>query len=363
MKQIYVILSALFLYTSLNGQELSVDNKSRQLDKIVSHRLETFGIPGASVAIVKQGKIIYSKAYGYASLELQSFAKPETTYLIGSITKTFTATAIMMLWEEGKLQLEDSIGDYLPTLPLHWKPITIKQLLTHTSRIVTNLENANANCPFEFDCNNYTQANVIQETACLPLNFEPGTQFEYSGRNYYLLGMLIEKISGKTFDQFLKERIFDPLGMKETQMIDYNKLIANRASGYVLENQILANSERMNPLVELSDGGLMSTSLDLAKWIASFYTEKLVKRTTIEMMWNKARLSNGNSITQYGLGFGLTPYKEKRRIGHTGNIPGFSSCLTHFVDHNLTVILLTNITNANLHIGQMGNEMAEIYLK
>ena len=251
------------LHLSVLGQELNYESKNKQLDNLVSERMTKFNIPGASVVILKDNKTVYSKGYGFANLELKFTAKVETNYLIGSITKTFTATAVMMLWEEGKLRLEDSIGSYIPTLPEHWKPITIRQLLNHTSGIVTNLESATSKCKFEFDCDNYTQENLIQETACLPLNFEPGTKFEYSGRNYYVLGILIEKLSGKTFGEFLNERIFIPLRMTQTAMINYKNILPNRAGGYILENEILSNSGKMDAVVELSDGGLMSTTLDL----------------------------------------------------------------------------------------------------
>lgn len=351
------------LHLSVLGQELNYESRNKQLDDLVSERMTKFNIPGASVVILKDKKTVYSKGYGFANLELKSPAKVETNYLIGSITKTFTATAVMMLWEEGKLRLEDSIGSYIPLLPEHWRPITIRQLLNHTSGIVTNLGSATSKCKFEFDCDNYTQENLIQETACLPLNFEPGTKFEYSGRNYYVLGILIEKLSGKTFGEFLNERIFIPMGMTQTAMINYKNILQNRADGYILENEILSNSGIMDAVVELSDGGLMSTTLDLVKWISSFDTEKLLKRTSIEMMWANAKLKNGSIVTQYGMGFGLTPYKGHKRIGHTGGIPGFSSCLTHFSDQNLTVIVLTNLTNSKLNIGLIGNEIAEIYLK
>lgn len=141
-------------------------------------------------------------------------------------------------------------------------------------------------------------------------------------------------------------------------MIDYDKIVLNRASGYVLGEYGLQNSQQMNPGVELSDGGLISTALDLAKWDASFYTEKILKRSTIDMMWSNARLKDNTIVSSYGIGFGLTPYKGQKRVGHTGDIPGFSSCITRFTDQNITVIILTNITNSRLNIGKLGNEIA-----
>ncbi|MFD2525028.1 serine hydrolase domain-containing protein [Flavihumibacter stibioxidans] len=363
------LLTALFVLqctlnnslTVLSQQHPDDDYLKRGIDSFIVHKMETFQIPGASVAILKHGQIIYTNGYGFANLELRVPAKPETSYLIGSVTKTFTAAAAMILWEEGRFNLDDIIGDYLPHLPHHWKPVTIRQLLHHTSGIVTNLGKADSLCKFNFDCDNYTRANVIQETACLPLSFEPGTKWEYSGRGYYVLGMLIEKLSGKTFSEFLKERIFTPLGMSETGMINYDIIVPNRASGYVVGEYGLQNSPQMNPEVELSDGGLISTALDLAKWDASFYTERILKRSTIDLMWSNARLKDNTIVSSYGIGFGLTPYKGHKRVGHTGDIPGFSSCITRFTNQNITVIILTNITNSRLNIGKLGNEIAACY--
>ncbi|MEZ4954953.1 MAG: serine hydrolase domain-containing protein [Saprospiraceae bacterium] len=289
-----------------------------QLDTFINNKLQSLHIPGLSLAVVEEGKIIYTKGYGLANLENQTPARPETNFLIASVTKSFTATAIMMLWEEGKFSLEDSIGQYLEDLPAHWNPLTIRQLLNHTSGVPYNIE-PKPPCQFEFDCNHYTLKNYLQEVACLPLNFPPGTEWRYSGTaGYTLLGMLIEKLSGKTYWEFLDVRIFSPLGMNETGPIDYTKLITNRASGYNFENGEFLNSEQLDPVGEFASGGLMSTVLDLAKWDAALYTEKLLKRSTLELMWDECppqRLQP--SFPPMVLAFGLTPYLDQRRVGHT----------------------------------------------
>jgi len=335
--------------------------RPENVDAFVKHKMSANHIPGLSLAVVRRGKIIVAKGYGMANLELSVPATEKSCFLIASVTKTFTASAVMMLIEEGKVSLDDAISKYVPDLPDAWKVVTIRQLLNHTSGIKTNLEMPPP-CSFTYDCLNYTQADVIKETACLPLNFPPGERFEYSNTGYFLLGMLIESVSGKTYEQFLTERIFVPLGMKDTRMINYSELIPNRASGYSWRSGALYNSEQMNPAVELSGGGLMSTVLDMVKWDAALDTSRLLKEATWKQMWTNARLNNGGIVPSYGMGFGLTPYMGHRRVGHTGGIPGFASAFARFPDDKLTVIVLTNVAHKDLDIGQLTNEIASLYL-
>jgi CubicO group peptidase (beta-lactamase class C family) len=322
--------------------------------------MNSLSIPGLSISVLKKGKIIFKKAYGYSNIELKSPATIQSSYHIGSVTKTFTAVATMMLWEEGKFKLDDNIGTYLPDLPPHWKPVTIRQLLNHTSGITTNLENPDAYCKFNYKIENYTQRNVIEETACLKLRFEPGSKFEYSGRNYFLIGMLIEKLTGKTYEQFLREKIFLRLHMDNTSMINYEKIILNRADGYNLDKGILTNSQQMNPIIEFADGGLVSTIEDLEKWMAGIKSGNLLKPATLNIMWNNPVLSDG-STAPYGIGFGLSPFNGWRRVGHTGGIPGYSSCITHFIDSDVTVILLSNTYHDKYNVGLLANRIAELY--
>ena len=319
-------------------------------------------IPGLSISVLKKGKTIYKKAFGYSNIELKSPATILSSYLIGSVTKTFTGVAAMILWEQGKFKLDDSIGRYLPELPSHWKPITIKQLLNHTSGITTNLEKPDSFCKFNYTLERYTQRNVIEETACLPLRFPPGSTFEYSGRNYFLIGMLIEKLTGKSFEAFLKDQIFSPLAMDKTGMINYEKLIPDRADGYNQENGVFTNSQQMNPVIEFADGGLVSTVEDLERWMIGLNAGKILKPATLEMMWRNPVLSDGKTAP-YGIGFGLSPYNGLRRVGHTGGIPGYSSCITHFRDSDVVVILLSNTYHEKYNVGLLGNRVAELFSK
>jgi CubicO group peptidase (beta-lactamase class C family) len=324
--------------------------------------MKEMNIPGLSLAVIKRGKVIYEKGYGYSNIELKTVASKKSNYLIGSVTKTFTAVAAMLLWEQGKFKLDDTIGMYLPELPAHWKPVTIKQLLNHTSGIATNLEKPDSFCKFTYTLEHYTQLNVIEETACLPLHFPPGSKFEYSGRNYFVIGMLIEKLTGKRYEAFLREQIFIPLAMDQTGMIDYEKLIVNRTNGYNWQNGVFTNSQQMNPVIEFADGGLISTVEDLGKWMIGLITGKILKPETLKMMWSNSILSDGK-IAPYGIGFGLTPYNGHSRVGHTGGIPGFSSCVTYFTDADVAVVLLSNSYHDRFNVGLLGNRVAALFSK
>jgi membrane dipeptidase len=330
-----------------------------KVDSFVETQMKENKIAGLSLAVMREGKIIYTKGYGFSNLEHQTPATENTVYLMGSITKPFVAIATMMLVEEGRINLEDRIGKYVTVVPDHWKPVTIRQILNHTSGIPSNLEMPPP-CKFDFDPLNYSQEDVIKETACLPLAFTPGEKWQYSGRNYFLLGMLIEKVTGKKLEDFLQVKIFTPLGMTDTRMMNYNVLIPHRAAGYVVKDGVHLNHPPQDPVVEFADGGLISTVVDMAKWDAALYTEKLLKKETMELMFTPAKTKNGNS--PYGIGFGLTPFAGKKRIGHTGNILGFVSAYSRFPNENISVVVFMN-TQLEGVSNEIAHGVASFYLK
>src|SRR5262249_7783770 len=180
--------------------------------------------------------------------------------------------------------------------------------------------------------------------------------------NFYLLGTLIEKISGKTYEQFLRERIFTPLGMSDTRIDSHRELIPNRADGYSWSDSGFRNALRLSPTLTFSTAGLVSTVLDLAKWDAALYTERLVKKSTLEQMWTNARLNNGDIVPDYGLAFGLSPYKGHRRVGHSGGADGFAAAISRFVDDKVSVIVLTNANEKRpFFINGVANEIAAYF--
>ena len=184
----------------------------------------------------------------------------------------------------------------------------------------------------------------------------------YQNTNYFLLGRLIETVSGKTYEEFLSLRIFTPLKMNNTELLDYRKVVTNRANGYVWHQGTFLNAGSINPATEFASGGILSSVKDLSKWDAAMQSNTIFRRSMLEAMWTPARLSNGTTVASYGLGFGLTPFKGKRRLGHTGSCPGFATAYQHFLDAKVTVIFLTNAGQKDGFIGLLSNEIASLFL-
>jgi CubicO group peptidase (beta-lactamase class C family) len=309
---------------------------------------------------VRDGKIILAKGYGMANLELSVPATEKTNYSIASITKTFTAMATMMLVEDGKISLEDPISKHLSDLPDAWKPITIRHLLNHTSGIRSFTENGGTP-PCKVGKEIYDSPHdFLKEVMCIPLDFPTGERWVYGDSGYLLLGILIEKVSGKTYEKFLRERIFAPLGMNDTRVITYTDMIPNRAGGYNWENGSFRHAAQLS-IFEFSNGGLVSTVLDMAKLDIAFTSEKLLRRATLEQMMANVKLNSGETVASYGLGVGLTPFRGRKRVGHTGGGGlGFATALTHFTNEKITVVVLTN-ANQPGGVGEMANEIAAFY--
>lgn len=335
-------------------------NQNDKVDTYIREKMKSRNIPGLSLAIMRDGKIVYSKAFGMANLELSIPATEKTVYHLASITKTFTAMATMMLVEEGKISLEDTISKHLSDLPGAWRPITIRHLLNHTSGISSFASHKKIPCPVGKNERDYTRADALKEVSCLPLDFAPGERWSYGDTGYHLLGMLIEKVSGMNYEQFLRERIFAPLEMRNTRLDNYAELIPNRADGYSFQGGKFRNA-RLLPLLEFANAGLVSTVLDMAKFAAALGTEKLLKRSTLDKMWTNARLNNGEIVASYGLGFGLTPFRGRKRAGHSGGGGGFTTSFTRFIDEKVTVIILSNSDQEGFLISDMANEIASFY--
>jgi CubicO group peptidase (beta-lactamase class C family) len=323
-----------------------VPGKADKIDDYVTAQIKQLHIPGASIAIARDGHITKAQGYGFANLELRSPATKETVYEIGSTSKQFTATAIMMLVEEGKVRLDDTITKYFPEAPQTWRAITIRHLLTHTSGIQNHVA-----VPHWLDV---FKTNLAFETAPsrdallkmffkLPLEFQPGETWAYDNTGYYLLGIIIEKASGKSYWQFLDERIFKPLGMNATRSTDPQPIVRNRASGYEWKNDHFENRPVLLPAIAFSAGSLLSTVEDMAKWDAALYTEKLLKKSSLVQMWTPVATNDGAAApSNYGFGWFIDSYHGHRLVQHSGGTPGFSSVIYRFIDDKLTIIFLTN---------------------
>src|SRR5262245_29152588 len=255
------------------------------VDDFVQRQMEKRHTPGLALLVVKDGQTVKSRGYGMANLEHQVPVKPETIFQSGSVGKQFTATGVMMLVEEGKLALEDPIGKYL-TVPESWKGITIRHLLTHTSGL--------GDYPQDLDFRkDYTEDELLQMVTKQPLLFAPGEQWRYSNLGYVTLGILIHKVSGKFYGDFLQERVFQPLGMSSTRIISEADIVPNRAAGYRLVKEEIKNQDWVSPALNTTaDGALYFNVVDLAKWDAALYTEKLLKKSSLDQMWTPVKLND-----------------------------------------------------------------------
>ena len=267
--------------------------RADEVDDYVARQLRALHIPGLSLAIMRDGQIVKAQGYGVANIGLNVPAASDTVYEIGSMTKQFTATAIMMLVEEGKVSLDDKLTKYFRQdegAPEAWSRITVRHLLTHMSGIQNHV--AVPDFPDLFHTN-LTRDGLVTLFFKLPLEFQPGETWAYDNTGYYLLGIIIEKASGKSFWQFLDERIFQPLGMTATRSTDPRPMIPNRASGYECVNNAFENRPVLTPFVAFSAGSLLSTVEDMAKWDAALYTDTILPTPVLEEMWTPVKLTNG----------------------------------------------------------------------
>ncbi len=341
-----------------------VPGRADKIDDYITGQIKRLHVPGASLAIVRDGHITKAQGYGFANLELRSPATKETVYEIGSTSKQFTATAIMMLVEEGKVRLDDTITKYFPEAPQAWRGIKIRHLLTHTSGIQNHvavphwLDVFRTNLAFETAP---SRDELLKMFFKLPLEFQPGETWAYDNTGYYLLGIIIEKASGKSYWQFLDERIFKPLGMNATRSTDPQPIVRNRASGYEWKNDHFENRPVLLPAIAFSAGSLLSTVEDMAKWDAALYTEKLLKKSSLDQMWTAPATNDGTDAPfNYGFGWFIENYHGHRLVQHSGGTPGFSSAMYRFVSDKLTIIIRTN--HADRILDQLAIDLAGIYL-
>ncbi len=355
--------TGLIVFLLLQVVCLPVFARADEVDRYLETQIKNLHIPGASLAVVRNGKIIKSKGYGFADLQSNSAAAPQTVYEIGSMTKQFTAVAVMMLMEEGKISLDDKITKYFADAPAWWNQITVRHLLTHTSGIQNHVAVPDYMDIYRTSITGKTfpaREELLREFYKLPSEFAPGETWAYDNTGYYLLGIIIEKASGKTYWQFLDERIFKPLGMNSTRNTDAQTIVPNRAAGYGWIENRWENRPVLASFIGFSAGSLLSTVEDLAKWDAAFEDEKLLKRSSLEKMWTPAKTNAGElAPVDYGFGWFIEKYRGRRDILHSGGTPGFSSVMHRFVDDRLSVIILTN--HADIILEQLALDIAGMY--
>lgn len=311
-----------------------------QVDDFVKAEIERQKIPGVSLAVVKDGRAVIVKGYGLANIEHRVPVKPETIFQSGSVGKQFTAMAVMLLVEEGKIGLDEKISKYLGDVPEAWANITVRHLLTHTSGMT--------DYPRDFDFRkDYTEDELLKRAKEVPTAFVPGEKWAYSNLGYVTLGIIIGKVSGKFYGEFLKERIFSPLSMTTARIISESDIVPNRAAGYVLRNGEIKNQGWVSPsLNTTADGSLYLTVLDMIKWEEALAAGKLLSKSGYDSIWTPVRLADGRE-QPYGFGWGLRRVNGKRLIDHSGSWQGFKSYIARYPENRLTVIVFANSANAN----------------
>ena len=330
-------LTAFLLSTPVcHAQQTAADREAAaRIDRVIAQQMDVNKIPGISLAVLRSGKIVLLKSYGLANVEHQVPVKPATIFQSGSMGKQFTAAAVMILAQENKLSLDDCVSKYFPDIPPSWNEITVWNLLTHTSGL--------GDYPAEIDLRrDYTEDEFLAAFKKAPLDFAPGSSWNYSNVGYVTLGMLIRKVTGKYYGEFLKERIFEPLGMTTARIISEADIVPNRAAGYRLVKGELKNQEWVSPSTNsTADGSLYFSILDLAKWDAALYTDKPLTQASREKIWTAARLSDGTT-KDYGFGWHLGDYHGHKMAFHGGAWQGFKTYIIRFLDTKLTIIFLAN---------------------
>lgn len=315
----------------------SADDLASRLDRIFSDAYPATG-PGAAVIVVRDGKPILRKGYGLANVELSVPITPEMVFRIGSVTKQFTAAAILKLVEAGKLSLSDEIGRFLPDFPASGRAITIEQLLNHTSgiRSVTEMPSWHSR-----NREDWTLSQIIAFFQNEPADFEPGARWKYNNSGYILLGAVIEKVSGKTYGDFLAETFFKPLGMERTRYGNDAPIVPGRVEGYVRTPAGVLNAPYLSMTQPYSAGALVSTVDDLARWQAALDTDAVLSPASRKRMWTPVTLPDGTA-TRYGFGWDIWSYEGHAVIEHGGSINGFVTASMRWPDDHVYVAVLSN---------------------
>ncbi|MGF6271933.1 D-alanyl-D-alanine carboxypeptidase [Massilia sp. UYP11] len=299
--------------------------------------------PGATVIVVKDGKTVFRKAYGAADVAARTPLTPGTVLRLGSITKQFTAVAILMLAEEGKLALNDPITRFFPDYPTQGKVITVEHLLTHTSGIVSYTSKPDYVSTMAQD---FTVARMIDGFRNDPLEFEPGTTFSYNNSGYFLLGAIIEKVSGMTYAGFLERRIFTPLGMKDTAYEGVERSNAPRAAGYSAQEKGFAPAQPLSMSQPYAAGALVSTVDDLATWDTAIASGKLLTPASWKLAFTPYKLSPEKS-TGYGYGWSVGTLQGTPMVDHGGGINGFRTHALRLPEQKIFVAVLSNADSGN----------------
>jgi D-alanyl-D-alanine carboxypeptidase len=322
---------------------------ARKIDGDVKSLLHRYAVPGATVMMLRNGRVTFVEAYGSRDLRRRLPARPDTFFEIGSITKQFTAASILQLQEAGKLQINRPLSDYLPDAP-HAKEVTLRQLLTHTSGLHDYLDlpprdvDRLASRPISYN-------DLIARVAPLPLDFEPGSRWSYSNTGYLLLGKVIETVSGQTYEGYLRRHILGPLQMKNTHTTADEARLPNAAIGYEHVDGKLERAPIIDPGWAGAAGFLVAPMSDLAKWDAALRGGKVVSPASYREMATPF-VTTKNGSADYGLGLFVDSAYGEPRIGHTGGSLGFTTADEYFPRQDVRIIAFTNLGDNTPEAGE-----------
>jgi CubicO group peptidase (beta-lactamase class C family) len=341
-----IILAVLLTASCLAQDKTSTADVARMEQLIKAYVPARFM---GSVLVAQDGKVLLDKGYGFANLEWDVPNTPTTKFRLGSITKQFTAASILLLEEQGKLKVEDPVKKYMPDAPAAWDKITIFHVLTHTSGIPSftgfpDFESHEAQAT--------TPEKLVEWFRDKPLEFEPGTKWNYSNSGYVLLGYLIEKISGESYSEFVQQNIFTPLGMKDSGYDSNSAIIAHRAAGYTPGKSGAVNAGFVHMSIPFSAGALYSTTEDLLRWEQGLFGGKVLTAASLAKMTTPFK-------QDYAFGLGVSTQNGHKMIAHDGGIQGFNTALAYYPDDKLVVAVLANV---NGPAGQIAGNLAKVAL-
>ncbi len=328
------------------------------IDNFVKDTMTKRKIPGLSLAVIKDGKVIKARGYGFADLELRVPATKDTVYEIGSISKQVASEAVMLLVEDGKLNLDDSINKYLTAnAPQIWQKITVRDLLNHTSGLKDWTEIKEFSYRRE-----YTAEEFIELVKPFPLLFEPKSDWRYSNTNLPLIGVVVEKASGKPFEEFVTERIIKPLNLATIRFKHQEDVVPRRAAGYVLRNDVLKNGEPFRPRIIAPSGGILASAVDLARWWEAVLQGRVVKPASLEQMLKPAKLNDGMSVS-HGFAFFTNTFNGNKFIFHAGStVGGFGSMVYYFPKDKLTVAIIGNLEDGGFGAEYIAKRVFNFYI-
>ncbi len=321
---------------------LAAQSDTAAINRYVQAEMERQHIPGLSLAVLTGDRVLMSRGYGFANVELRVAASDSTVYQSGSMGKQFTAALVEMLIGNHLLRLDDSIVRWFPEGARVWQGITVRRLLTHTSGVAEYTDST-----FDYR-KDYTEDDLVRFAATRPLDFPPGSSWSYSNTGYVLLGALIHRVSGRFYGDLLRDSVFRPLGMNDSRVISEADIVPNRAAGYRLEDGALKNQEWVAPsLNTTADGALYFTIRDLIRWGVALNHHRVPNPALLDSAWTPVRLNDGATYP-YGFGWGVFNQRGALRISHGGSWQGFKTVIARYPESGLTVIVLANLAQAQV---------------